>query len=136
MCGDELVGTGDIECDRDRVDSSQGAEQERLALEHGQRRQRSLVAEAEDRRSVRHDGNRASLPGQRPRARGAVLGQQPADCADAWRVEELEARLAQFHLRFDAELSMQPAMQFDRCVVDFAAVEQSPNFLFVDRDRM
>ena len=55
---DEIVGTVDVEADREGIDLAEFLEQQRLALHHGHRRLGADVTETEHRCAVGDDGHR------------------------------------------------------------------------------
>ena len=87
--GDDLVGIGGVEADREGVDVGELLEQHRLALHHGQRRLRADVAEAQHRRAVGHDGDVVLLDRVAERLLGVVVDRE-ADPRDARRVGHRE----------------------------------------------
>ena len=113
--GDDPVDVLGVEADRPGVDLAEPLEQCRLALHHGQRGHRSDVAETEDGRPVRDDGDAVALDGQ-PAGVLGVRGDGEADPGDPGGVDQREVvavadRVLGLHLDLAAEVHEEGAVR-------------------------
>ena len=102
---DDLIGVLGVQTDGESVDVGEPLEQCGLTLHHGQRSQRSQVAEPEHRRAVGDHGNGVPLDGEPTRVLG-VLGNRQAHASHAGRVDQRKVvAVADRDLRADLELA-------------------------------
>ena len=102
---DDLVDVFRVERDREGVDAAELFEEHALALHHGQRSERSDVAEAQYRRTVGDHRHHVALD-RELKGLGRIFGDRHRHARDARRIDGREIRARPHrNIRFDVNLA-------------------------------